>query len=339
MILFRIVRPQLTKYAAMMIMLTGIASPAWQGAGPKPEESSGGAAAQPEEYRSTYVLGPDDQVTIHVLDIDEIGRAPLRIDSDGNMRVPYVGRVHAEGLTVDQLQSELTTKLKTYMHNPDVTVTMAEFRSQPVSVLGAVKTPGVHQLQGRKTLVEILSLAGGLDPAAGPSIKISRRVEWGRIPLSSAWDDPTGQFSVAQVSVKAILEARSPEENILICPHDVISVPRADMVYVAGQVMKAGGFILNERESMSVLEALSLAGGADRLAATQHSRILRRTPDGQDRTEIPVDLRRILQGKARDVAMIPDDILFVPDNVPKRGVIRALEAALQTGTGVIIWRR
>jgi len=296
-------------------------------------------ATQEEEYRSTYVLGPDDQIAIRVLDVDEIGSTPLRIDSEGNIRLPYVGRVHAEGVTVEGLQSEVTARLKTYMHDPDVTVSISEFRSQPVSVLGAVRNPGVHQLQGRKTLVEMLSLAGGLDTAAGPTVKITRQRQWGRIPLRNAWEDSTGQFTVAHVSVKAILEASSPEENILIRPHDVISVPRAEMVYVAGQVSKAGGFVLNERESISVLEALTLAGGADRLAAPQHSRILRRSPSGPDRTEIPVDLRKILQGKGEDIAMQPDDILFVPDSVPKRGAIRALEVAVQTGSGILIWRR
>lgn len=308
---------------------------------PKPDDGRnvGAAAGQGEEYRSTYTLGPDDQITIRVLDIDEIGNTPLRIDSEGKIRLPYVGEMHAAGLTVEQLRAEVTLKLKKYLHSPDVTVIITEFRSQPVSVLGAVRNPGVHQLQGRKTLVEILSLAGGLDPAAGPTVKITRHLEWGRIPLRNSWDDPSGQFSVAQVTMKQILEARSPEENILIRPHDVISVPRAEMVYVAGQVMRAGAFPLNERENMSVLEALTLAGGADRLAAPQHSRILRRSSTGRDRTEIPVNLKKVAQGQAEDIALKPDDILFVPDNVPKRGTLRALEAAIQAGTGVVIWRR
>jgi polysaccharide export outer membrane protein len=225
------------------------------------------------------------------------------------------------------------------MHEPDATVTITAFRSQAVSVLGAVRNPGVHQLEGRKTLVEILSLAGGLDQAAGPTVKITRRLEWGRIPVRNTRDDPTGQFSVAQVSVKAILDARSPEENILIRPHDVISVPRAEMIYVTGQVMRAGGFVLNERESMSVLEALALAGGIDAFAAPQHSRILRRASAGQDRTEITVDLKKTLEAKAEDIALHPDDILFVPNSAPKRAAIRAVEAVIQAGTGLVIWRR
>ncbi len=323
-------------------LLAGIQLPAQPRTEPEDGPTTRTAAAVPaqqEDYRSTYVLGPDDQIMIRVLDIDEIGSTPLRIDSAGNIRLPYVGPMHAAGLTVEQLRAEVTARLKTYMHEPDATVAITEFRSQPVSVLGAVRNPGVHQLQGRKTLVEILSLAGGLDPSAGPTVRITRRLEWGKVPLRNAWDDSTGQFSVAHVSVKAILDAENPEENIFIRPHDVISVPRAEMVYVTGQVMRAGGFVLNERESMSVLEALTLAGGSDRFAAPQHSRILRRSAPGQDRTEIAVDLKKVIEGKAEDIALRPDDILFVPDNVSKRASVRAMEAAIQAATGVLIWRR
>jgi polysaccharide export outer membrane protein len=206
-------------------------------------------------------------------------------------------------------------------------------------VIGAVKNPGVHQLQGHKTLVEVLSLAGGLDAAAGPKVKITRRLEWGHIPLKNAVADPTGQFAVAEVSLKAILDAKNPEENIVMRPNDVVSVPRAEMVYVGGQVLKAGGFVLNERETISVLQALTLAGGLDRAASPQHARILRSVRPGEERAEMAVDLRKIMEGRATDIPLRPEDILFVPASVPKKAAIRALEAAIQMGTGAVIWRR
>jgi len=246
--------------------------------------------------------------------------------------------VRAAGLTVEQLEAELVSRLKAYIQKPEVAVSITEFRSQPVSVLGAVKSPGVHQLQGRKTLVEILSLAGGLNTDAGHSVKITRRQEWGKIPLRNAASDPSGQFSVAEVGLKSIMEATNPEENIVIRPHDVITVPRAEMVYVIGQVQRSGGFVLNERENISALKALSLAGGLDRAASPQHSRILR-SAGGSNRLEITLDLKKILAGKAPDVPLQPEDILFVPASTPKKAAIRAAEAAVQIGTGIIIWRR
>ena len=223
--------------------------------------------AQPEDpLRTTYVLGPDDEITIWVLEADELSTDPIRIGTGGYINLPMVGRFRAAGLTVEQLEAELTHRLRTYVHEPNVAVSVTEFRSQPVSVIGAVKNPGVHQLEGYKTLVEVLSLAGGLREDSGHSVKITRRLKWGRIPLPTAKDNSTGQFSVAEVSLEDVMEARNPEENVFIKPHDVISVPRAEMVYVIGAVERSGGFVLNERESISVLQVLALAGGLARFA-------------------------------------------------------------------------
>jgi polysaccharide export outer membrane protein len=297
------------------------------------------APESPEQLRSTYVLGPEDQITIRALDAEEISDKPVRIDFSGYIRLPMAGRLRASGLTIEQLEAQLVERLKTFIREPEVSVSITEFRSQPVSVIGAVRNPGVHQLQGRKTLIEILSLAGGLNTDAGHTIKITRRLEWGRVPLRTAADDPTAQFSVAQVSVKAIMEAKNPEENIIVRPYDVISVPRAQMVYVTGQVQRSGGFVLNERETLSVLQALILAGGLNPAASPQNSRILRPSPGASNRTELAVDLKKILAGKAQDLPLQPEDILFVPASTPKKAAIRALEAAIQVGTGIVIWRR
>lgn len=286
-----------------------------------------------------YLLGPGDVITIHALDAEEISDKPFRIGVNGFITLPLVGRVHAGGLTGNQLEAELAGRLKPLIRNPDVSVNVVEQRSQPVSVIGAVNAPGVHQLQGRKTLVEMLSLAGGARSDAGHAVKITRRMEWGRIPLAGATVDSTGRFSVAEVSLKEILEARNPDSNIQIMPEDVISLPRAEMIYVIGDVGKSGGFTLSERETISVLQALSLAEGLGHTAAPQDARILRLTPGAPRRTEIPVDVKKILAGKENDVPLEPDDILFVPGSKSKNLVLRSLEAAVQIGTGVAIYRR
>ncbi len=304
--------------------------------GVSPPEPAGVAAA-----RQSYVLGPDDQIEVRAAETDFSERPiAVRIDLSGYVRLPMIGRIRASGLTVSQLESEISQRLKTYVREPDVSVSIVQFRSQPVSVIGAVKNPGVHQLEGRKTLIEMLALAGGLDTTvAGSRIKITRRAEWGPIPLKTASKDPTGQYSVAEVSVKSILDAKNPEDNLTICPFDVISVPRAELIYVTGQVQRSGGFVLNENETMTVLQAVTLAGGLDRAASPQNARILRRTSAASNRAEIAVDMAKIFQGKMADVPLQPDDILFVPASAPKRAALRAVEAAIQLGTGVVIWRR
>jgi len=201
-----------------------------------------------------------------------------------------------------------------------------------------VNQPGVHQVSGHKTLLEMISLAGGVRPDAGYSIRITRQVEWGCIPLPGATVDASGRFSVAQVKTQDIMEAKVPEENIQILPHDVISVPKAELIYVTGAVKKSGGFILGEKQNMSVIQALSMAEGLGQAPDTKHAKILRMTPGADQRTEIPVDLKTILTGKGQDVPLQGNDILFIPDSTGKKIALRALEAAITTGSGVAIYR-
>jgi polysaccharide export outer membrane protein len=281
--------------------------------------------------RTSYVLGADDQLVIQVVDVPEISSKPQRIDPEGDLRLPMVGRIHAAGMTAEQLEAELTTRLKVYLQEPDVAVTVTEFHSQPVSIIGAVGSAGVHQLSGQKTLIEMLSLAGGASAEAGPSVRVTRRAEWGRIPLPEASLDATGAFSTVDIDLKALLNSTAPEKNIIVRPNDVISVARAELVYVIGEVGRAGPVPLSSGTSVSVMEALSASGGVLRTAKASQARILRRAGEGETRTEIGVDLAKIMQGKERDPLLVAGDILVVPDSTSKRAIPRLLEAALQAG--------
>ena len=298
----------------------------------QPETRDRAATGSATEIRTMYLLGPDDQIVIHASDVPEVSDKPLRLDLSGDINMPMVGRIHAGGLTAEQLEAELIERLKVYLTNPEVAVTVAEFHSQPVSVVGEVTSPGVQQLQGRKTLLEILSMSGGLRPDAGPSVRIARGLEWGRIPLPGAADDTTGKFSVAEVDLKSLLAARNPEKNIVIRPYDVISVPRAEIVYVVGEVGKAGPLVLGEGYTISVLAAVSSAGGVLRTAAANRAMILRPIMGGPRRAELPVDLKKIMSGQANDVPLLAGDILFVPDSAGKRATARVVEAVVQMGT-------
>ncbi len=300
-------------------------------------------AAQDLAPRGSYVLGPNDQITIRALDAEEISDKPYRVGPNGYLTLPMIGRVKAAGLTVEDLEAEIASALKPYVREPEVSVSVSELHSQPVSVIGWVNTPGVVQLQGSKTLIEVLSMAGGLRSDAGNNIVITRKQEWGALPLPDARPDPTGQFTIGEVKVKDMLEARNPAQNIAIRPNDIISVPRADVIYAYGAVKKSGGFVLNEREALSVLQLLSLAEGLDRTAAPQKAKILRLVPGADRRAEITVDLMKISSGKATDVPLKPDDILFVPDSTGKKAVFRTVDALVTMGTsigvGAVIYRR
>jgi polysaccharide biosynthesis/export protein len=283
----------------------------------------------------TYTLGPGDQIVVRVPDFEEIDNKSVPIDLKGSVNLPEVGRIQASGLTTEQLEAVITEHLRKYLVKPDVSVYLTEMRSQPVSILGQVQNPGVHQLQGRKNLFEVLSLAGGLRQEAGDVINITRRLEWGPIPLPSAANDSTGQFSVAWVEVKSVMNASNPAENILIKPNDVISVPKADTIYVIGAVKKPGVYVLGEHRSLSALQILALAEGADKTADTKDARIMRVIPGSNDRADIPVDLKAILSLKMPDVPLTADDILFVPVSKAKAAGYRTLDVLIQAGTMAI----
>ena len=210
--------------------------------------------------RSAYLLGSNDVLLIRVADAPELGAHPVRVDPAGDIRLPMAGTIRAAGKTIEALEAELIGRLEVYIKEPDVSVSVTEFHSQPVSVIGAVGQSGVHQLQGARTLIEILSRAGGVADDAGPTVRITRRIEWGRIPLPEAKDDQTGRFSTVDIDLKGLLAATTPEKNIMVRPHDVITVPQAELVFVIGEVGRPGPLPLSGR-SVSVMEAVSASGG------------------------------------------------------------------------------
>ncbi len=287
---------------------------------------------------AAYELYPEDVIVIRVLEAEEISEKPLRVDPNGDISLPMVGTIHVGGLTLEQVTALVTNRLQTYFKHPQVSVSITEFRSLPVSVFGSVANPGVLQVRGRKTLIEMLALAGGLKDDGGPIVKISRQMKWGIIPVPGAVVDPSGQVSMAEVKIKNIVNATNGADNILILPEDVITVPRAEIVYVIGEVLRPGGFILRERENVSLLQALSMAGGLSRLASSKHSRILRAAAGNQERVQIPIDLSKVLSGKDKDAPLLPDDILFIPNSVSKTLTVRGAEAAITLGTGLAVYR-
>src|SRR5204862_1238113 len=131
---------------------------------------------------------------------------------------------------------------------------------------------------------------------AGRTVRGARRSEWGAIPLPEATVNESGEFSTVEIDLKSLMNATSPEKNIVIRPHDVISIPRAEVVYVVGEVGKSGPVALSGGHSVTVMEAVSSSGGVLRTAAPNHARILRRVDGDQKRTEVAVDLKKIMQG-------------------------------------------
>ena len=286
-----------------------------------------------------YALGPGDQIVVHVVDMDELSDKPIRIDANGFVDLPLVGRMEASGLSTEEFKSALAAKLSRYIDSPKISVNLVDNQNRSVSVLGSVNSPGMRSLQGPRHLADVLSEAGGTRADAGPRIVVTREERWGPLPLPGAKPDSSHHFTTATLLLSDVLGGRNPADNILIEPGDVISVPKEELVYVLGNVKRAGGFPMGSHDSMALLQALALAEGTDHDAAESHAKILRPRPGNDGRPEeIPVDIAKIVQGKDADVPLFPDDILFVPNSALKSSSRRAAEAVLQVATGVIIYR-
>ncbi len=134
-------------------------------------------------------------------------------------------------------------------------------------------------------------MAGGLRPDAGDTVLVTRNLSEGAIPVSGAFTDPTGKYSVAHIDVRAIMSGKDPQGNIAIKPHDVITVPRARMIYVLGNVGRPGGYVMTENESMSITQAIALAGGWDKTASLSSATVLR-VSTGAEREQIHADIKK-----------------------------------------------
>ncbi len=313
-----------------------------------------------------YRIGPEDLLNISVFEATELNRT-VRVSAAGEISLPLLGGIRAAGLTPHSLESVLEELLRrTYMKDPHVSVFVQEMQSHPVSVFGAVKQPGVFQIRGAKTLVEMLSMAQGLAEDAGDTVLVMRATE----PNAASPADPVERDSSAartnasdhsgpdtkdseappsssplpdvkttEINLKSLLESGDPRFNALVYPGDVVKVTRAGIVYVVGEVKKPGGFQLKTNENISVLQALALAEGLTRTSAKNQARIIRTDEASGKRAEIPLNLDKILAGKASDPLLQPKDIVFVPNSTGRSAVYRGLEAAISVGTGVAIYRR
>jgi polysaccharide biosynthesis/export protein len=281
-----------------------------------PDSQSPQAPAIPRELpqdsiRPNYVLGSNDQVLVRARDVEEINEKPFRIDAEGNINLPLLGRIRAGGMTVQELEADLTRRLREYVREPQVIITVVQFRSEPVFFVGAFKNPGIYPLQGRRTLVEMLTALGGLQPNASRHIKVTRRAEYGAIPLPNALEDPEKKISTVEISMGSLRENVNPAEDILLQPYDVISVERAELVYINGEVGKVGGIELGERDSITVAQALTQSGGFTRDANRGKVRVLRPVENTNRRAEIDINVKRVLEGKDNDFPLLPNDLLYV----------------------------
>lgn len=311
---------------------------------------------------SDYRIGADDVLKISVFEAPEMDRE-VRVSASGTISLPLLGDLRAEGLTPIELEGVIDALLRhTYMKDPHVSVFVSEMQSHSVAVFGAVKKPGVFQIRGARTLVEMLSMAEGLSDDAGDTVLIVRHNRTTTDGLQASDEDEPPSTHGARghlvstanvvaekpnnppetgsrsINLKNLLESGDSNANVLVYPGDIVKVERAGVVYVVGEVKKPGGFELRNNEAISVVQAVALAEGLTRTSSTRHARIIHTDPATGERTEVPIDLKKILAGRAPDPMLKARDIVFVPNSGSRSALYRGLEAAISMASGIAVYR-
>ncbi len=266
--------------------------------------------AQPEGSGKER-LAANDQIVINAKDVEGMGDRPYRIDPDGTVSLPLVGKIRALGLTVEEFEKELINQLGAYVRAPQVSVRRLSAQAETITAAGAFKNPGVYVLTERRSLLDVLSIVGGLQPNAARTIRITRRIAGARTSLPAGVEDTAAGVSTAAVNVRRLLEnPRSLE--ILIEPNDILLADPAGVIYLTGEVLKPGTIEMNEKESLGLAELISIGGGFARDAASDKIKVLRPILNGSRRAEISVDVKSILDGRHSDFPVMPNDMVFVP---------------------------
>jgi len=288
----------------------------------KPNQARASVEAMPEAGDNDVRLGPGDLVDINVYGLPDM-REDARVSSTGDISMPLIGTVRFGGLTASQAEWTVERALINggYLKNPQVTVFVKEYNAEGISVFGEVQKPGVYPPLGSRRLFDVISAAGGMTPAAGNKITITRRGEAKPISITVPQDP-----------------AELASSDVQVFPGDTVQVSKAGIVYVVGAVAKPGGFVMDNREHMTVLQAVAMAQGTNPTAALNRAKLIRRSADGK-RSELPVALGDILHSKSEDLDMRADDILFVPSSAGKSVARKSIESVISVATGVAIYHR
>jgi polysaccharide export outer membrane protein len=269
-----------------------------------------------------HPVGPNDLLVVSVYDSPDLSRS-IRVGADGNIRFPMLKQpIEAAGLLPADLENVIAAALVEYhiLVDPVVTVSIAEYHSRPISVAGAVRTPVTFQAVGPMTLLEAIARAGGVEKDAGADIFLTRSQ-----PANGG-----ARQTTERIPVKALVNATDPRGSLQLTGGEEIRIPEAGRIFVAGNVKKPGTFTAPEATDATVIKAVALAEGLLPFSANQ-AYIYRPAPSGV-KTEIAIDLRRILDRKSPDIALQAEDVLYVPDNSHKRLGAAALERILVFGS-------
>jgi polysaccharide biosynthesis/export protein len=255
-----------------------------------------GIATNSLAQKESLLIGPGDSLHIQVYDTPEMEQR-ARVTDAGEVPLSFLGNVRVASRTPEQAAEEIEHSLITagIMRHPQVTVRVDVYATQNASIMGQVVKPGVYEIDTTRKVVDVLALAGGLTDLADRHITIERH------------GDPDHKIDYYYSNQAGTALTDDP----LVYPGDRVIVPRAPVVYVLGDVLKPGGYPVDTNNSkMTVLQALSLAGSPNHTAALGKSKLVRKTPTGVQQIELPISAMQ--KGKSPDVALMPDDVIYVP---------------------------
>jgi len=272
----------------------------------RPEVDSGQVAASRSDPAGVtggardYVIGRQDLLEVRVFDLSELNQV-VRVEEDGTISLPLVGRLHVEGMAKSELEARLSKILdENHLKGAQATVFVREAVSKRISVSGAVRSPGSYDMPGSRTLLEVLSAAGGLLDDFGTEIVIFRKQEDGsRIRLS--------------VDSERLLRIVESAANIALNPGDLVHVPTVGRmrIFVGGSVRSPNLYEIREDQPVTLLKAITMAGGTTERALLTKIKVIRTEEDGV-RADHEVNLNDVLSGKLRDELLKSDDVVFVP---------------------------
>ena len=258
-------------------------------------------AADPAPATASYRIGPKDLLDIKVFEVPELN-IQRRVEESGAIRLPLLGDLPVQGLSPNEVADRLRAILESkYVQRASVSVDVQEYRSRPISVIGAVRQPGPLAFSGRWSLLEALTAAGGLADAHGNTISVLRRSD----------DGLTDQLAI---DLHELMVDADPDVNIPVLPGDLINVPATvDLtVFCLGEVQRPGALTFKSTERMTLLAAIARAGGlTDR--ASNAIRIRRRTRSGTEQ-ELEANYKRIVAGKQPDPVLEADDVVVVKES-------------------------
>jgi polysaccharide export outer membrane protein len=246
--------------------------------------------------KESLLIGPGDGITIQVLEAPELTQH-VRVTDSGSVPLIVGGSIKVDGLTPSKAAEAVTQALKSgdYLLNPHVTVTVDQYATANVTVMGQVKQPGAYPIGTPRSVIDVLALAGGATDLADRRVAVERHGSKERV-----------EYFLSNHSTTAL------DTNALVYPGDIVLVPKAEVVYVMGDVPKPGGYPMATNDGkLSVLQAVTLAGSQEPSAWPNSARLIRKLPDGTY-VQTQVALTKMSKGKVPDIPLQPDDIIYIP---------------------------